>query len=152
MRGGTESKNLATVDLLALIDEQRCAVRESLAGSEDAVLARRPASGRWSALENVRHLLFAEQKHLGGLVPRGWEWSPLGYTPRTMREARDVSRAAGSVQPSLTDILAAWDELHQAIAAVLVKRDSPEVRAALARNLMHLRAHVSVITRLVRDG
>ena len=144
------SETSAASELLSLIEDQRRAVRAIVEGHDPSVVARRPVSGKWSALEHIRHLLFAEQAHLGRYVPGGRQWSPLGYTPQTMRVARDLSRSAGAPQPSLTAVMAAWDELHAALAGALVTQDSPAVRAALSRNLKHLRAHVAVVQRLVR--
>jgi hypothetical protein len=140
----------AASDLLTRIADQRRALRESVAERDEAALARRPVSGKWSVLEHIRHLLFAEQAHLGRYVPGGQEWSPLGYTPQTMRAARDVSRGASASQPSLSTVLVAWDALHLTFAGALATQDSPAVRVALARNLKHLSAHAAIVERLLR--
>jgi hypothetical protein len=144
-------EELAVSDLLDLIDEERRQLRTIVTTRSQAEVARRPQGGAWSILENLRHLIFAEQKHLGRYVPAGRQWSPLSYTPQTMREARKVLRGTDAPQPPLSEVLSAWDELHSQTAGAILEQDSPEVRAALSGNLKHLRAHVNVVRRLVRD-
>lgn len=144
-------EDIAASELLARIADQRRLLQDIVLGRDQTVIARRPVSGKWSVLENIRHLLFAEQAHLGRYVPGGRRWSPFGYTPQTMRAARDLAHSTSPSQPSLSDVMAAWDELHLAMAGALATQDSAAVRVALARNLKHLRAHVSVIQRLLRE-
>ena len=145
------SEDRTAEHLLALIAAEHAALRDLVAALDYTAISRRPASGQWSIMENIRHLLFAEQAHLGRYVPDGRKWSAAGYTPQTMRDARDVSRPP-SASPSLGDVLSAWDALHRATAATLTTQDSPAVRTAVARNLKHLRAHVNVVRRLVRES
>jgi DNA-binding GntR family transcriptional regulator len=145
-------EDIAASGLLTLIADQRRSLRDIVEGRDESAIARRPVSGKWSALENIRHLLFAEQAHLGRYAPGGQQWSSLGYTPQTMREARNLSRNASPPLPSLSEVMAAWDELHLAIVGALATQDSPAVRAALSRNLKHLRAHCNVVQHLVREA
>jgi len=145
-------EHLTAAELLTRIADQRRSLRDLVAGRAEAAIARRPVSGKWSALEHIRHLLFAQQAHLGRYIPGGQQWSPFGYTPQTMRAARDLARSASAPQPSLSEVMAAWDELDLAFAGALAPQDSPAVRTALARNLKHLRRHVAVVQGLVREA
>jgi len=114
-------------------------------------MAQRPANGQWSILENVRHLLFAEQLHLGRFVSVGQEWSPLGYTPQSMREARKPPLLQGQRPVAgVAEVLAAWDTVHLATTRALAVEAATTVPAALERNLKHLRTHIRVIERIIR--
>ena len=134
--------------LLAQLEAEQHRLRGLLSGKDDAALAQRPPSGKWSVMENVRHLLFAEQLHLGHLLPGGQHFSPLGLAPPINRpKFRDV----GSATPSTVhEVLAAWEAAHIRTRA-LVDHDTGDVRHALDRNLRHLRTHIRVIERLLRS-
>jgi hypothetical protein len=56
------------------IDRERARLRKMLRSKDSLLLARRPPNGDWSIVENVRHLLFAEQLHLGALLPERVKW------------------------------------------------------------------------------
>ena len=132
--------------LVREIDRERARLKRLLRGQPASALTARPRSGDWSILENVRHLLFAEQLHLGKLLSRRVEWSPLGLTSFTGREFAEV----GTV--SVTDIaavFAAWDEVHRPIRRAVRTTDG-DVQQALERNLRHLTRHITVIERLLR--
>jgi hypothetical protein len=136
--------------LLEDLDAEWARLREQLAGRDETELATRPPNGKWSVLENVRHLLFAEQAHLGGFVPGGHNWHPLGYTPQAMLEAKRL-RPAGSVPlPSVAEVLQAWAVVHATTRAALADQDTEEVRYRLARHIKHQRTHIDTIERLLR--
>lgn len=135
--------------LLAAIEAKQARLREMLAGKDSAALAQRPASGKWSALENVRHLLFAEQAHLGRFIPGGVDWSPLGLAPRNSAGEKRLQALGGVEAPDVADVLAAWEAAHAA-AKPFLDEDSERVRKAMDGNLRHLRAHLKVIERLLR--
>ena len=69
---------LGNAAVLAAMREHQAELRALLERHEPAILAKRPASGVWSAVENIRHLLFAEQGHLGRFVRGGLGLSPMG--------------------------------------------------------------------------
>lgn len=136
--------------LLDGIEEAQRHLRELLSGKDEPLLAERPSSGSWSVIENVRHLLFAEQLHLGRFIAGGQHWSSLGLTPHNMRGPK--FRLVGSRAPSsMGEALEAWEAVH-ASTRELAYEDTDEVRKALKRNLRHLHAHSRVIERLLRAG
>ena len=135
--------------LLACIDAERLRIRQVLSGSDESTLAERPPNGKWSVVENVRHLLFAEQAHLGRFVPGGRSWSPFGFTPEAMRAARKLPPVVSGPAPSVGEVFEAWETVHASMARELVTMDTERVRTALLKNLPHLRSHVTVIERLV---
>ena len=55
-------------ELMAELDERRAALYQLLRARKPAALAQRPDSGEWSVVENVRHLLYAEQRHIESLL------------------------------------------------------------------------------------
>lgn len=135
--------------LWASIRAEQLHLRTMITAASDVDLTRRPSGGGWSILEVLRHLLFAEQAHLGRHDATHAGWSPAGYTPATMREARKLG-AAGEHAPSVGEVLAEWQAVHERIEQALRQLDDETVAVALRRNLKHLRAHLKSIERALR--
>jgi hypothetical protein len=136
---------------LADIKEERARVRRVLSGIPATTLNRRPPNGDWSIVENVRHLLFAEQLHLGGFLRRGVEWSPLGWNNRIRPEFAPLGT---KTTEDIEKVLAEWDRIHRPIARAIRAAEkaplNPDQKRALWRNHRHLRNHIKVIERLLR--
>ncbi len=146
MAPSTDKTKTAT---MADIDREQARLRRLLRDADPAALDRRLPNGAWSILENVRHLLFAEQLHLGGVVTKKVQFSPLGMTG--MRAQRFA--LVGSAQaPSLEDVLGEWAVIHRATRNALRSASGPEVDKALWGNHRHLRIHREVIERLLRHA
>jgi hypothetical protein len=144
------SDDASPVEILAQIDEARARLRELLRSADGAQVVTRPASGDWSAIENVRHLIFAEQLHLGRFVPGRPAWSPAGLAPHFLApEAafRDVGTAPTTDLDELFDI---WDTLHAPMREV-VATENERLSEALRGNLQHLSFHLGIIERLVSE-
>ena len=135
------------VELLDELDAQQATLRELLAGKDNALLAERPPSGKWSVLENLRHMLFAEQAHLG-FFPGGRQWSPVGYTPQMMLAVKRMGTDGST--PSVASVLAGWGSVHAATRAALRNYDTPGLRDHLRAHLRHQQQHVLTIERLLR--
>ncbi len=132
-------------DLVREIDRERARLRRLLRSQSSTTLAKRPPFGDWSIVENVRHLLFAEQLHLGGFLPDGFAWSPLGLTDRTGRAYASVgTRPTKNVE----QVFEAWDEVHRSVRRAVRSADG-DVGTALERNLYHLTIHVKAIETLL---
>lgn len=131
---------------VAEIDRERARLRRLLRSKDPKELAKRPASGDWSIIENVRHLLFAEQLHLGGFLRDGFEWSGLGLTQFTGRKFADVGKKP---TPDAEKVFQEWDEIHKPIRTA-VKSAGRDVERALWRNHRHLGIHIKVIEKLLR--
>lgn len=136
---------------LADINKERARLRRLLAGFDTKTLNRRPPNGDWSIVENVRHLLFAEQLHLRGFLARGVEWSPLGWNNRLRPEFAPLGT---KTTKDIEKVLAEWDRIHRPIArAIRAAEKAPldaDQKRALWRNHRHLRNHIRVIERLLR--
>jgi len=139
---------MAAKDVAALvraIDRERARLRRLLRSQSNTALAKRPPSGDWSIVENVRHLLFAEQLHLGRFLPHGLTWSPLGLTDRTGRAYVTVgTRPTRNVDK----VFEAWDEVHEAVRKAVRSADG-DVQMALEVNLRHLTVHFRTIEDLL---
>jgi hypothetical protein len=128
------------------IDRERARVRRLLRGKAADMLSRRPPNGAWSIVENVQHLLFAEQLHLGRFVP-GLAFSPLGMTGMKARRFAAVGTRAPR---DIDEVFAEWDAAHRAIRKALRAADREAIEVALWRNHRHLRIHINLIERLLR--
>jgi DinB superfamily len=141
------SENESSSELLMKIEEAQERLRQLLSGQDEKVLAERPANGNWSVLENVRHLLFAEQAHIGQLLSVPQPWSPFGLAHAGIQKKLPV---VGSAQPSsVQEVLEAWQTTHSQVGE-LAEQDSEQVRRALYGNFRHLLGHTKVIERLLR--
>ena len=90
--------------------EHQAELRALLERYEPAMLAKRPASGVWSAVENIRHLLFAEQGHLGRFVGGGLGLSPMGMLNQGLqRQKKKMIATIVGTNPT-TDLTAVFDE------------------------------------------
>jgi len=119
--------------------------------TQTRVLVDRAPSGEWSALENVRHLLFAEQLHLGKFLPERPSWSALGLAPHFL-SGEIAFREVGSKATTYVDeVLDAWDAVHAPVRALLSDAND-EMCRALEGNLKHLLFHVAIIESLIRQS
>lgn len=138
---------LSVPSLMSHVDDAQARLRVLL-GADAPSYAERPPNGKWSIVENLRHLLFAEQLHLGRYLPELPKWSPLGLPPTGMQgQARfaALNRPAASAM----EVLDAWATVHESTKALVIN-ESPEFRYRLERHLRHLNAHVKVIERMLR--
>jgi DinB superfamily len=130
-----------------------------LRSADARVLSERPVSGKWSIIENVRHLLFAEQLHLGRFLPDGAAWRLTqrgkafvikGGVVVFRRDGHQMLAEFDGAAPTedLEEVLRAWDLIHRPIRKA-VKATGGDAHYELERNLKHLRRHVWVIERLV---
>ena len=129
------------------IDRERARLRRLLRSHDAKVLAKRPASGDWSIVENVRHLLFAEQLHLGHFLRDGFEWNPLGMTQFTARKFAGVGKNPST---DVEQVFREWDAIHKPIRKAVRSVGGDDVDRALWRNHRHLGIHIRVIEKLLR--
>jgi len=134
------------VRLASEVDRARKRLHALLRSKDARALARRPAAGEWSIMENVRHLLFAEQAHLGKFLPDGFEWSRVGLTQRTGKAFADVGT---DPTEDVEEVFRSWDAIHRPIGKALRKGDEA-MQYALERHLKHLVHHITVIEKLLR--
>lgn len=89
-----------------------------LRATKPSQLTTRPVPNQWSAVENLRHLIFAEDLYLNRwLLQNDEPWCKLGLLPAFL--ADDPHYATVGSQPSedIEILLAAWDALHNRMMA-----------------------------------
>jgi hypothetical protein len=134
-------------DLLAALEAEQQRLWEFLASADSAALTQRRPNGDWSVIENLRHLLFAEQAHLGSVMPERPPLSPLGRPPPGLQAKLFPKGMTPSTDAA--EVIAAWREAHAVIRPHLLD-DTPKARRELSRNLRHLRNHIKLIQRQLR--
>jgi len=137
----SESAASATV---TAIDRARAKLFRLLRSKDAKTLAKCPPSGDWSIIENVRHLLFAEQLHLGKFLPDGFEWNRVGLG----RKAKKYADVGKDATDDLEVVIQAWNAVHRPIRQAVQGGDA-EVQQVLAGNLWHLDHHTSIIKTLL---
>jgi hypothetical protein len=131
-----DMEQISPAAALAAMTEHAARLRTLLERFEPAALAARPPNGDWSAIENIRHVLYAEQHHLGRFVPGGLGLSDLG-----LPQGR-FAAITGSNDPR-TDLRVVFDEWERVHAAACVGIDLalPGVADQLPRLWRHQQAH-----------
>jgi hypothetical protein len=126
---------------LATMTEHQARLRTLLERFEPAALATRPPGGDWSAIENIRHLLYAEQHHLGRFVPGGLGLSPLG-----LPQGRSAAITGTDPRTDLDAVFGEWERVHAAACGGIdVAR--PGLVDQLPRLWRHQQAHARLAAR-----
>jgi hypothetical protein len=133
--------------ILAELEGELQRLGDMLAGRDEAMLAERPASGKWSVLENLQHLTLTGLAHFTRFMPDHRDWSAFGLVKVEPRSAKQLRLAAGG---SIDDLLAAWRAGHAVIVPRLLAHDTPEVRHHVTRHTRHQVQHIDEIGRLLR--
>jgi len=137
---------VSLADDLRSLEDERDALYALVRGVS-APLALGPESGEWSVIENLRHLLYAEERHLLRRLTPGFTWTPLGLPTRGIVKR---SGAGSASSDDLDEVLAAWDATHARVLAALRSSAPGSVpEDFLDGNLRHLRAHMRTIRRLL---
>jgi uncharacterized damage-inducible protein DinB len=125
----------AVREVMARLEELRAAFRQRLRATDAGLLAARPDADEWSALENVRHMLFAEDLYLNRLILQNDKpWNKLGLLPDFLLSREGYEGVGSESSGDLETVLAAWDAVHADMQAFLVDL-TPEKLHSLARNL-----------------
>jgi uncharacterized damage-inducible protein DinB len=117
------------------LDEVRRRFYDVLRAADLETLTARPAVDKWSALEQVRHLLFAEDLYLNRWILRNDEpWNPLGLLPDFLARHPGYAAVGSQASDDLEAILAAWQAIHARTQAFLadltpekLRRDTSDV-------------------------
>jgi uncharacterized damage-inducible protein DinB len=125
----------AVHEVMARLEELCAAFRQRLRATDAGLLAARPNADEWSALENVRHMLFAEDLYLNRLILRNDRpWNRLGLLPEFLQPREGYEDVGRESSDDLETVLAAWDAVHADMRAFLADL-TPERLQSLARNL-----------------
>jgi len=92
-------------------------------------LRKRPAPDRWSALEHVRHLVFAEDLYTNRWILRNNEpWTKLGLLPAFLVDVPGYADVGSEPCEDLETVLSAWDRIHARTEAILADLTAERLR------------------------
>ncbi len=144
----TESPDVVT--LLDRVDGVRRGLTGLLEAGGHASYATRPPSGEWSVVENVRHLLFAEQLHLGKFLPEDVDWSKLGLVPDFAKDWDEFADVGTEPTDDAAEVIREWDTIHRLIIDAVI--DSTEATPKdVQDHLDHLLYHFNIIKDLLDE-
>jgi hypothetical protein len=157
--------------VLERLEQVRDGFRERLRATPPDVLGARPAPDQWSALEHVRHLVFAEDMYLNRWILRNDKpFSQIGLLPDFLANEPWCSGVGSQPCDDLESALAAWNEIHagtrEFVASVTVeelRRDTGDVdfgqgtvggvlQGMARHDLHHIREAEAAIARVQKDG
>jgi uncharacterized damage-inducible protein DinB len=125
----------AVREVMARLEDLRAAFRQRLRARDVDLLVARPNADEWSALENVRHMLFAEDLYLNRFILQNDKpWNRLGLLPDFLISREGYEGVGSESSDDLEAVLAAWDAVRTDTQAFLVDL-TPEKLRSPARNL-----------------
>ncbi len=99
--------------VLGHLEKVRADFRAALRSAGSDLVCRRPDEGQWSALENVRHLLFAEQLYTDRWILGNQEpWSQYGMLPEFLANNPAYAEVGSVPCDDLEAVLSAWEAVH----------------------------------------
>ncbi len=100
--------------VLKHLDELRAEFVAFLRSLDPALLMTRPAPEQWSAIECLRHLVFAEDLYLNRwLLQNERPWVLEGLLPAFLAGNASYIEVGSRPPSDLESVLAAWEELHR---------------------------------------
>ncbi len=94
--------------------------RATLRSTAPEVLRQRPEEKKWSAIEHLRHLVFAEDLNINRWILRNEEpFSKLGLLPQMWAQEPAFADVGAEPSDDLEEILTAWDKIHSRTTAFL---------------------------------
>ncbi len=104
-------------------------------------------------MENVRHLIFAEQHHFSPVL-KGFLWKSVGVPPRSRTPGETRLNPVGKEPHTTVDeVFDVWMKVHAVVGARCLEEPDGLVRERLVRglggDLQHLQLHARVIERLL---
>lgn len=116
-------------EVMARLDELRARFRQLLRSADPARLTARPRPEKWSALENLRHLVFAEDLYLNRWLLRSDRpWTQLGLLPTFLADNPAFAEVGRQPSDDLEQVLAAWDQIHAGMQAFLADLTADTLR------------------------
>ena len=99
--------------VLSRLAELRAVFIAQLRTAASEVLARRPAPDSWSAIEIVRHLVFAEDLYLNRWILRNDEpWNEFGLLPEFLVNRSGYAAVGRRPTDDVETVLEPWECLH----------------------------------------
>jgi hypothetical protein len=99
--------------VLSRLCEVRAGFSAFLRGADPALLSTRPDPENWSAIENLRHLIFAEDLYLNRWILQNDEpWCKLGLRPAFLADDPRYADVGSQSSEDIETLLAAWEAIH----------------------------------------
>jgi hypothetical protein len=99
-------------------------------------------------MENVRHLIFAEQHHFSPYL-KGFQWWSVGVPRPNRTGERRLSPAGSDPASTIDEVFDVWGKVHAVVRARCLKAPDGLLRS-LEGNLRHLTIHARAIERLLQ--
>jgi hypothetical protein len=116
------------VGQLEKVREQFC---QHLRAAQPAHLAARTGDWQWSALQHLRHLVFAEELYTDRWILRNDEpFSPLGLLPNWLEGKPGYQAVGTNPTQHLEAVVAAWDRVHVRTQKVLLTLTEDTLRTS----------------------
>mgnify|MGYP002402568846 CR=1 FL=1 len=126
---------LTPAEALAAMDAHQARLRAFLERFEPGALCTRLPGNGWSAIENVRHALHAEQHHLGRYVPGG-----LGSSRFALPQGKHSATGPDDPRNDLKAVFDDWTSIRAAVRARL-DLSLPGLEWQLPRLMRHQQQH-----------
>jgi len=114
--------------VLEHLGEVRAEFRAFLREADPALLAARPDPDNWSAIENLRHLIFAEDLYLNRwLLQNNEPWCKHGLRPAFLADNPDYAEVGSQPCEDIEQLLAAWESIHVRMMAFVATVSADEL-------------------------
>jgi len=119
--------------MAAVMDIEACEVRAGFAvflrAAEPDLLTARPIPTQWSAVENLRHLIFAEDLYLNRwLLQNNEPWCKLGLLPAFLADDSHYADVGSQPCEDIETLLAAWEAIHTRMMAFVARVTTEELQ------------------------
>jgi uncharacterized damage-inducible protein DinB len=138
--------------VMAQLQSVRDRLYDHLESSNEEELVNRPSPNKWSVVEILRHLIFAEDLYLNRWILQNEEpWLQIGLLPDFWKNDPNLSDVGKKETTDLREILECWANLHEktvefssSVTAEILRVDTGDVdcgRGTIGANLQQLADH-----------
>jgi hypothetical protein len=104
--------------VLSHLGEVRSGFAAFLRDADPALLSARPDPENWSVIENLRHLIFAEDLYLNRwLLQNNEPWCKLGLRPAFLADDPRYADVGSQPCEDIETLLATWEAIHARMMA-----------------------------------
>ena len=115
--------------LIQRLDEIRADLFQLLRSTAIEKLVVRPKSKRWSVLEHLRHLVFAEDLYINRWILRNdTPFSALGHLPAFLRGRPGFQVVGTDPSSDLENIFGEWTRIHELTISFVTEATSADMK------------------------
>ena len=115
--------------LIQRLDEIRADLFQLLRSTAIEKLMVRPESKRWSALEHLRHLVFAEDLYINGWILRnGTPFSAIGNLPAFLRGRPGFEIVGTDPSTDIEKIFREWTGIHELTISFVAEATNADLK------------------------